>query len=110
MRIEWLNEAASEYHDLLLFYKHKVGAKYAKRISEKTLGAVSNLRKDPETGVLRSETLLGKYDFRTLFVEQYVVIYRIEAETILIYHLTDARTNYIYNIFGFEENKTQILE
>ena len=44
----------------------------------------------------------GEYDFRALFVEQYVCAYRIEEETVYIYHFADARKNYIYHIFGLE--------
>ena len=32
----------------------------------------------------------GEYDFRALFVEQYVCAYRIEEETVYIYHFADA--------------------
>ena len=45
---------------------------------------------------------MGKHGFRALFVEQYVCVYRIEENTIYIYHITDARKNYIYHIFGVE--------
>ena len=44
----------------------------------------------------------GEYGFRALFVEQYVCAYRIEEETVYIYHIADARKNYIYHIFGLE--------
>lgn len=45
---------------------------------------------------------MGKYGFRALFVEQYVCVCRIEEDTVLIYHFTDPRKNYIYHIFGME--------
>ena len=32
----------------------------------------------------------GEYDFRALFVEPYVCAYRIEEETVYIYHFADA--------------------
>ena len=44
----------------------------------------------------------GEYGFRALFVEQYVCVYRIEEETVYIYHFADARKKYIYHIFGME--------
>lgn len=70
--------------------------------SSRVLSAVGQLEEFPESGVLRRDTLMGKHGFCALFVEQYVCIYRIEDETVYIYHLTDARKNYIYNIFGME--------
>lgn len=53
-------------------------------------------------GVLKYDTLMGKHGFRALFIDQYVCVYKIEADTVFIYHLADARKNYIYHIFGVE--------
>lgn len=102
MKIEWLWEAKNEYRDLLLYYKNQVGTAYAKKFSDKILKAVGQLEEFPELGVLRKDTLMGKYGFRALFIGQYVCIYKILNDTVYIYHLTDARKNYIYQIFGME--------
>lgn len=102
MKIEWLSEACSEFRDYLLYYRNTAGAKYARAFSEKVLNAVEQLGEFPELGVLRQDTLMGKYGFRALFVEQYVCVYRIEEETVYIYHFADARKKYIYHIFGME--------
>lgn len=102
MKIEWLSEPSIEFRDYLLYYRNTVGTKYARAFSEKILAAVGQLEQFPELGVLRQDTLLGKYGFRALFVEQYVCVYRIEEETVYIYHFADARKNYIYHIFGME--------
>ena len=56
----------------------------------------------PESGVLKRETLMGKYGFRALFIDQYVLVYKIQGETVYIYHLKDARKDYIYQIFGLQ--------
>lgn len=53
-------------------------------------------------GVVKHDTLLGKYGFRALFIDQYVCIYKIEDDAVLVYHLADARKNYIYHIFGLD--------
>ncbi len=102
MKIEWLSEAKSEFRDHLLYYRNTVGVKYARSFSKKVLSAVGQLEQFPQMGVLRQDTLMGKYGFRALFVEQYVCVYRIEDDTVLIYHFADARKNYIYHIFGME--------
>ena len=102
MKIEWLSEASSEFRDYLLYYRNKVGTKYARTFSDKILASIGQLEQFPELGVLRQDTLLGKYGFRALFVEQYVCVYRIEEYTAYIYHFADARKNYIYHIFGME--------
>lgn len=102
MKIKWLFEAQNEYRDLLTYYKTTVGSKYARSFSEKILSAVSQLEQFPQIGVLRQDTLMGKHGFRALFIDQYVCIYKIEDDGVYIYHLTDARKNYIYHIFGVE--------
>lgn len=102
MRIEWLFEAQNEFRDYLLYYRNQVGTKYARSFSEKILSSVAQLEDFPELGVLRRDTLMGKHGFRALFVEHYVCIYRVEEDAVRIYHLTDARKNYTYNIFGID--------
>ena len=103
MKVEWLYEARNEYRDFLTFYKTKVGLKYAQAFSQKILENVRQLERFPESGVLKQDTLMGKHGFRALFVDQHVCIYKIEGNTVYIYHLADARKNYIYQIFGLEE-------
>lgn len=60
MKIEWLYEAQREYHDFLTYYLTMVGEKYAKRFSERILGAVSKLEDTPELGVLKIRYLDGE--------------------------------------------------
>ena len=103
MRVEWLYEARNEYRDVLRFYKVQVGEKYARAFADKVLSTVRQLSRFPESGVLRQNTIMGKYGFRALFVDHYVCIYRIWNDTVYIYHFTDAQKNYIYQIFGLEE-------
>lgn len=102
MKIEWLYEARCEFRDFLAYYKTNVGTKYAKKFSDQILDSVEQLAAFPEMGVLRKDTLMGKYGFRALFISQYVCIYKIEEDTVRIYHIADARKNYIYHIFGLE--------
>ena len=102
MKVEWLFEAQNEYRDMLTYYKTSLGSKYARSFSQKILSAVAQLEQFPQTGVLRPNTLLGKHGFRALFIDQYVCVYKIEDNKVYMYHLTDARKNYIYHIFGID--------
>lgn len=36
---------------------------------------------------MKYDTLMGKHDFRALFIDQYACIYKIEMDTVYIYHL-----------------------
>lgn len=102
MKIEWLSEARAEFRELLTYYRTTVGVQSARRFSDRILDAVRQLERFPELGIRKEGRLLGHYGFRALFINQYVCIYRIEGETIYIYHLADARTNYMYRILGVE--------
>ena len=102
MKIEWLSEARNELRELLYYYRTNVASPYAQKFANKILRAIERLADFPEMGVLKYDTLLGKYGFRALFIGQYVCIYKIENNTVFIYHLADARKNYIYHIFGLE--------
>ena len=99
MRIEWLYEAQREYAELLNYYRYQVSLEAARKFSVKIQDSIENLSLFPEMGVLKQDTLMGKYGFRAIFIEQYVCIYKITEDCIYIYHITDARKNYIYNIF-----------
>ena len=102
VRVKWLNEARNEFLAFLKYYKTEVGAPYAKKFADKVLHATEQLADFPEMGVLKYDTLMGKHDFRALFIDQYVCIYKIEIDTVYIYHFADARKDYIYHIFGME--------
>ena len=102
MKIEWLYEAHNEFLEFVRYYRTQVGRPYAKKFSDKILSSVAQLARFPELGVVKYDTLLGKYGFRALFIDQYVCIYRIENNTVFIHHIADARKNYIYHIFGLE--------
>ena len=100
MKIEWLYEAQMEYRELLSYYRNNVGIQAARKFSEDVMGSVGNLADFPEMGVLKEGKLLGKYGFRALFIGKYVCIYRVDEDAVRIFHLADARSNYMYNIFG----------
>ena len=100
MKIEWLYEAQMEYRELLSYYRNTVGTPAARKFSDSILGAVSRLVDFPEMGVLKEGKLLGRHGFRALFIVKYVCIYRVDEDAVRIFHLADARSNYLYNLFG----------
>ena len=103
MKVEWLYEAKQEYLALLRYHMNQVSSSSAHSFAELILSSVENLAVFPESGVLRTDTAMGRLGFRALFIGKYACIYRVTEDTVLIYHLVDARTNYIYRIFGIEE-------
>lgn len=103
MKIEWLYEAKQDFSTLLLYHRNTVGRQSARKFSKKILDAVNQLKAFPEMGVSKTGSLMEKYQFRALFIDKYACIYRVDHNVVYIYHLVDARTNYIYNIFGLKE-------
>lgn len=73
-----------------------------KKFADTILGSINQLAEFPEMGAVKYDTLMGKHGFRALFMGNYVCVYRIEGDTVYVYHLADARKNYIYHIFGME--------
>lgn len=102
MKVKWLSEARSEYRDLLLYIRTSYGLPAAKKFATMMLDGIYQLERFPEIGVKKDWTLMGEYGFRALFIDKYACVYRFDEDTIWIYHLADARMNYIYNIFGIE--------
>ena len=100
MKVEWSYEAQCEFNDFLNYYKVNAGLPYAQKFSKMIRDEVRKLAQFPEMGVLREDTSLGKHGFRALFIRQYACIYKIEEDTVFVYHLADARRNYLYSIFG----------
>jgi len=100
VKIEWLYEAQMEYKELLSYYKNTVGLQAARKFSQEILGSISGLEQFTEMGLLKEERLLGRYGFRALFIGKYVCIYRVDEDAVRIFHLADARSNYMYNFFG----------
>ena len=84
MKVEWLTEARAEYRQFLQYYKTEVGLPYAKKFADTILGSINQLAEFPEMGAVKYDTLMGKHDFRALFIENYVCVYRIESDTVYL--------------------------
>lgn len=56
--------------------------------------SVMNLKDFPELGVVPRYRALRLKDFRVLIMENYLVFYRIEEETVMVYHIVHAKQDY----------------
>ena len=86
MKVEWLYEARNEYRDVLPFYKAPLDGESARAFADKVLSAVRQLSRFPESGVLRSEALMGRYGFRALLL------------TIMCVSIKSGTTRYLFTI------------
>lgn len=102
--VAWLFETLNNLtlRESRRFYHTEVGLPYAKKFADTILGSINQLAEFPEMGAVKYDTLMGKHGFRALFMGNYVCVYRIEGDMVYVYHLADARKNYIYHIFGME--------
>lgn len=80
MKIEWLNEVHNEFRKFVTYYVTQVGNPHAEKF-QKILQAVAQLADFSEMGVLKYDTLMGKYEFHALFIAQHVCVYKIENDT-----------------------------
>ena len=103
MKLRYTPEALCDLQEIKRYIKSELhNPTAASRITKAILDGCAQLKQFPEMGVLKYDTLMGKYGFRALFIDKYVCVYKIEGDTVRIYHLADARKNYIYHIFGME--------
>lgn len=99
MRLEWLEEAQREYIEIIHWRKLHAGTEAARKFHEKVQKALSPLCHFPDMGACKPESILDQLGFQLLFIDQYACVYRIEGETVFLYHFVDGRTNYIQNLF-----------
>jgi len=81
MRVEWSNSARDDLDDLVQ-YISRDSSFYARRFGEKIVLATRRLKEFPESGRIIPETKDQK--LREIIVQGYRVMYRLEADRILI--------------------------
>ncbi|TDY03769.1 type II toxin-antitoxin system RelE/ParE family toxin [Thiohalophilus thiocyanatoxydans] len=81
MRVEWSDFASDDLDDLVR-YISRDSAYYARRFAEKVVLATRRLRDFPESGRLIPEA--EDPTLREVIVQGYRVMYRLEAERVLI--------------------------
>lgn len=81
MRVEWSNSARDDLDDLVQ-YISRDSSFYARRFGEKIVLATRRLRDFPESGRIIPET--EDHKLREIIVQGYRVMYRLEADRVLI--------------------------
>ncbi|MBV6447141.1 type II toxin-antitoxin system RelE/ParE family toxin [Nitrosomonas sp.] len=81
MRVEWSNFARDDLNDLVQ-YISRDSSFYARRFGERIVLATRRLRDFPESGRIIPET--EDQTLREIIVQGYRVMYRLEADRILI--------------------------
>jgi len=81
-------EEIAEYHFLV------VGENSARRIVQKILNALERLEEFPLSCPRVPDEELKSQDYRILFCEQYICVYRLLGETVFVYHIASGATEY----------------
>lgn len=90
MRVEWSNFARDDLEDLVQ-YISRDSSFYARRFSEKIVLATRRLRDFPESGRTIPET--EDQTLREIIVQGYRVMYRLEADRVLILAIMHSSRN-----------------
>ena len=70
--------------------------KFTKRI----IDSIENLAEFPELGMELSKKIELKNDYRYLVVDEYIVFYKFNEETVLVYRILSSKRDYMKIIFG----------
>lgn len=87
-KIEFLTPALQEISNVADIHLARVGAKSAKKITDKIFDSIERLRQFPFSCPEFSD------NYRMLVIENYICIYRVIDFSVFIYHVVDGRTNY----------------
>lgn len=99
MKLRYTPEALFDLAEIKQYIKEDLGSPIAAGKVISTITVSCGLLKDqPRLGMELSKLIDRDTDYRYLISGNYIVFYRIESNTISIYRIIDARTDYIRNI------------
>ena len=93
-RVELLNPAWIELDAIADFHMLAVGPNSARRITDKILNKLERLETFPLSCPLAPYKELAELGYRVLICGKYVCIYRLIGNTVLVYHIAAAASNY----------------
>ncbi|MCL1806149.1 MAG: type II toxin-antitoxin system RelE/ParE family toxin [Oscillospiraceae bacterium] len=86
--------ARDDIRGIAQIYTNLVGSKSARKIVSLIKKTLELLRNQPLMGFSCKDDQLAKAGYRTLIVGNYLCFYRLQNDTIFIYHIVDGRTDY----------------
>lgn len=102
-RIEVSNEARNDLRQIREYISVDLDSeKSASKIVGGIVKRIGSLKDMPEIGASLSSRVSIKTDYRYLVCGNYNVFYRIEADTVKIVRILNARRNFMTILFGME--------
>ncbi len=96
MKLRFTPEALNDLTGINQYIKEELGSPIAAgKIIRGILSSCSLLKNQPGLGMKLSKRIGRETDYRYLISGKYIVFYRIENNSISVYRIIDARTDYI---------------
>lgn len=93
-QVEFLEPSAAELREIEAYYTAEFSSRSGKKIAGKIIKAVRKLKKYPYSGLMIRDKELSKQGYRTIFVDSFVVVYRLIEDVVFIYHVASTQTEY----------------
>ena len=104
MKLRYTPEALNDLAELKQYVQEDLSSPMAAgRIIRSITASCSLLKDQPKLGMELSKLIDRETDYRYLITGNYIVFYKIEINTISVYRVINARTDYIRNL-GFSKN------
>ncbi len=94
-KIVIMHTARSQLRDIATIHRMKVGAKSAKRITDKLLKSIRRLEDFPNMGAIPPGAMFEKFDYRMLIIEDYLCFYKQEKDAIYISQILHGSVDYV---------------
>lgn len=89
-----LDPAQGELEELVSLYTSLAGPASARKIADRIYGVLEQLSRFPLSGPTMRDAELRSLGYRFIVVDKYIVIYRLIADTVVVYHIFDGRSDY----------------
>jgi addiction module RelE/StbE family toxin len=99
MKLRYTPEALHDLAEIKRYIRENLGSPIAAgKIISGIIASCSLLKSQPGLGMELSKRINRETDYRYLISGDYIVFYRIENNSISVYRIIDARTDYIRTI------------
>ncbi|HVI39359.1 MAG TPA: type II toxin-antitoxin system RelE/ParE family toxin [Anaerovoracaceae bacterium] len=93
-RVEILTPAANDINQIAQYHLLSVGPSSAEKITDKLLDSIEGLSDYPLMGTEHPDPALRKRGYRKLVCGEYISVYRIIDDAVLIYRVVHDSTDY----------------
>ena len=92
--VQILDPAHAELEEIASLYCSLVGPASARKITDNIYDALEQLSQFPLSGPLMRDTELRRLGYHFVVVDKYIVIYRLIQTSVVVYHISDGRSDY----------------